>query len=266
MVGGMVTPALVRSEVDAGVALITLNRPERMNAWTMDLQADYFDALQAAVDDAAVVAIVVTGAGRAFCVGADTEVLDGVVGGDEIPTERGGRSIAFPFSVPKPMIAAINGSAAGIGLVNALFCDLRFANPGVKLTTSFARRGLVAESGVSWLLPQIVGRSRALDLLLSGRIVLAEEGLAMGLVDRVAGPGAVVDEAIEYAKDVAASCAPSSMATMKDQLARHPLLSFADALADSEGLTAASLSGPAFAEGLASYMERRAPDFPPFSA
>src|SRR5436309_9912685 len=191
------TDEVVLYRVEDGVAVITLNRPERMNAWTGKLQAQYFEHLAEADQSGEVGAIVLTGAGRGFCPGADMDGLAAAAGGREsnLGQAAGGsgngrqeRPMTFPITIGKPLIAAINGACAGLGLVQALMCDLRFAAPGAKITTAFSRRGLVAEHGSSWILPRLVGPSRALDLLLSGRIVLAEEAVELGLVDRVANP------------------------------------------------------------------------------
>ena len=178
---------LVLSELREGVLILTLNRPDRLNAWTDALEADYFAALDAAENDPGVRAIVVTGAGRGFCAGADMDDLKGAAGdaGAHASVHDRPRERTFPLTVRKPMIAAINGAVAGLGLVEALYCDLRFATPQAKITTAFVRRGLIAEYGMSWLLPRLIGHSAALDLLLSGRIVLGEEAHRLGLVDRL---------------------------------------------------------------------------------
>ena len=159
------------------VALITLNRPEKLNAWTPAMSAGYREALDNATADSDVRVLVLTGAGRGFCAGADLELLGGLAetgarvgGGDREPAQ-------MEPAVPKPVIAAVNGPCAGLGFVRAMFCDIRFAAAGAKFTTAFARRGLVAEYGLSWLLPRIVGLGRANDLLLTSRVVLAEEAL-----------------------------------------------------------------------------------------
>ena len=176
----------VLMSVEEGVATITLNRPERLNAWTAEMGVAYFDALQACDDSAEVRAILVTGAGRGFCAGADMQDLqalgDGDLDGVEVVSDD--RPQTFPTTISKPIVAAINGACAGLGLVQALMCDLRFAAADAKLTTAFSRRGLVAEHGISWILPRLVGPANALDLLLSGRVVLGEEAAGLGLVNR----------------------------------------------------------------------------------
>ena len=161
-------------EVKGNIGLITLNRPERLNAWNGDMSAGYFGSLDQAVADPDVRVIVVTGAGRGFCAGADMDVLQGIQGaGGSAPAEN--RDARFAMTVPKPIIAAINGACAGMGLSHALACDIRFAAAGAKFTVAFSRRGLIAEHSISWTLPRLVGQAAALDLILSGRVFLAEE-------------------------------------------------------------------------------------------
>jgi enoyl-CoA hydratase/carnithine racemase len=171
------------------------------------------------------------------------------------------RAQTYPLSVPKPIIAAINGACAGIGLVQALMCDLRFAAEGAKLTTAFARRGLVAEHGISWILPRLVGPARAMDLLLSGRVVLAEEAQGMGLVNRVLAPEKLLEATLEYARELVASCSPASMATMKRQVYADLDTDLPQALAAADRLMLESFTAPDFVEGVTSFLERRDPRF-----
>jgi enoyl-CoA hydratase/carnithine racemase len=250
-------------ELRGAVALLTLNRPERLNAWSNDLEDRYFALLDQVEDDPAVRAIVVTGAGRGFCAGADMDDLDlaHTDALEEVLARPRPRS--FPLTVRKPMIAALNGAAAGLGLVEALYCDLRFATPEAKLTTSFALRGLIAEYGISWILPRLVGQANALDLLLSGRVVKGDEALGMGLVNRLVAPEALVDEAVAYAQDLAATASPSSMATIKRQVQRHMDITFAEAVAESDALMRESFASPDVREGVDSYLEVRPPAFAP---
>src|ERR1700726_3359416 len=162
------------------------------------MERDYFDLLEDCGRPRDVRVIVVTGAGRGFCAGADMQDLEnlGQNGDAALAHAQDRRPQTFPHTIEKPIIAAINGPCAGIGLVQALMCDLRFAAADAKFTTAFARRGLVAEHGISWILPRLVGPARALDLLLSGRVVLAEEACALGLVNRVLAPEALLDETL----------------------------------------------------------------------
>jgi enoyl-CoA hydratase/carnithine racemase len=254
---------VVQMQVEDGVALLTLNRPERLNAWTTEMEQVYFALLEQCGADEQVRAIVVTGTGRGFCAGADMQQLqelgDGTLIESAETVER--RPQSLPLSIPKPIIAAINGACAGIGLVQALMCDLRFAAEGAKLTTAFARRGLIAEHGISWILPRLVGAARALDLLLSGRVVFAEEAQALGLVNRVYAPDRLLEAALEYAGELAAHCSPASMAAMKRQVYADLERTLPDALAEADRLMLASFTAPDFVEGVASFVERRDPRF-----
>lgn len=250
----------VLAERRGGVLLLTLNRPDRLNAWTDGLEARYFELLAGADADPDVRAVVVTGAGRGFCAGADMDHLK-ELGSTEVTSVQRARPRNTPMALRKPLIAAVNGAAAGLGLVEALYCDLRFCVPEAKLTTAFVRRGLIAEYGISWLLPRLIGPSRAMDLLLSGRVVTGEEALAMGLVDRLVAPGELVDAAVAYAQDLADHCSPASMAVIKGQV-RHDLEATLDAsIAESERLMLEGFRRPDVAEGVASYLERRPPAF-----
>jgi enoyl-CoA hydratase/carnithine racemase len=255
---------LLRS-VEDGVAVLTLNRPDRFNAWTRELERTYFGALDDCVADDDVRVIVVTGAGRGFCAGADMGELEAMGSGDFDPgeAEHERRPQTFPLTVPKPIVAAVNGACAGIGLVQALMCDVRFAAAGAKFTTAFARRGLIAEHGIAWLLPRLVGPARALDLLMSGRVALAEEAAEMGLVNRVVAPDALLDETLAYARDLAVNCSPTSMATMKRQVYAALDQPLGEALAEADRLMLESFGRQDFAEGVASFVERRPPRFAP---
>ena len=244
------------------VALITLNRPEKLNAWTPAMSAGYREALDNATADPDVRAVVLTGAGRGFCAGADLELLGGLAetgarvgGGDAEPAQ-------MEPAVPKPVIAAVNGPCAGLGFVRAMFCDIRIAAAGAKFTTAFARRGLVAEYGLSWLMPRLVGMSRSLDVLLSGRVFLAEEAYELGLVNRVVD-GDVVEAAMSYAQELATYCSPASMADMKRQVWADSVGTLSESWERTEKLMLASFDREDLKEGVVSYLENRAPDFPP---
>jgi enoyl-CoA hydratase/carnithine racemase len=230
----------------------------------------YFGLLDECAASADVRAIVVTGAGRGFCAGADMQGLqqlsdDGGAGAANGRTRAERRPQATPLSVPKPIIAAINGPCAGIGLVQALMCDIRFAAHGAKITTAFARRGLVAEHGISWILPRLIGPARALDLLLSGRVLLAQEAAELGVVNRAVEPERLLDVATEYARDLARNCSPASMATMKRQVYADLQRPLAEAVTQADRLMVESFAKPDFAEGVASFVERREPSFAPVS-
>lgn len=259
------TSDLVLAERHGAVLLLTLNRPERLNAWNLPLEERYFALLDAAEADPEVRAVVVTGAGRGFCAGADMEELSklGTVDPDTIPQDQAAQPRHRALAFRKPLIAAINGPAAGLGFVQALYCDLRFTTPEAKFTTSFARRGLIAEYGVAWLLPRLVGQSRALDLLMSARVVLGEEALAMGLVDRVLPADALLPAALEYAADLAENCSPTSMALVKQQVYQAMDSDLPTAVAVAGKLMHDSFRHPDAAEGVHSYLERRPPRFAP---
>jgi enoyl-CoA hydratase/carnithine racemase len=256
----------VLAERRGAVLLLTLNRPDRLNAWTDALEDRYYGLLEEADADPEVRAIVVTGAGRGFCAGADMELLQQIGGpGDERQAVERPKPRSYPLTIRKPLIAAINGAAAGLGLVEALYCDVRFATPAAKFTTAFVRRGLIAEYGIAWLLPRIAGPSRALDLLLSGRVVLGEEAYRLGLVDRLCEPDALVDEAVAYAQELATHSSPASMAVIKEQVHAAMDATFQEAFTESERQMAASFGRPDVQEGVASYVEQRPPSFPPLT-
>jgi enoyl-CoA hydratase/carnithine racemase len=259
---------VVLKQVQDGVATITLNRPERLNAWTQQLERDYFAVLAECATAEQVRAVVVTGAGRGFCAGADMQELQSLGEDGVSEDQRNGARTAqtYPLTVPKPIIAAINGPCAGIGLVQALMCDIRFVAEDAKLTTAFARRGLVAEHGISWVLPRLVGPAVALDLLLSGRVVLGREAATMGLANAAMPAETVLEQALAYARDLAVNCSPASMATMKRQVYADLERTAPDALDEADRLMLASFAAPDFAEGVTSFLERREPRFAPLSA
>ncbi len=251
-----------------GIATVTFNRPDRLNAWTPQLGAQYFAALDAAMADTDVQVVVVTGFGRGFCAGADMGLLQAVGSetADLTAGERDERHQYYPATLPKPVIAAINGPVAGIGLVIALFCDIRFAAEGAKMTTAFSQRGLIAEHGMSWVLPRLVGPENALDLLLSGRVFTAEEAKALGLVSHLSSPERLMADVMAYAGQLVERSAPSSMATMKRQVWQHLDADLESSLEESIQLMGESLKGGDFREGVASFVEKRRPNFRPIGA
>jgi enoyl-CoA hydratase/carnithine racemase len=250
-----------------GIGLVTLNRPERLNAWTGELENRYFDRLDECAADPDVKVIVVTGAGRGFCAGADMDMLQGIGAGEAnaAGTARTTRPQWHTTMIPKPVIAAINGACAGIGLVQALMADIRFAASGAKFTTAFARRGLIAEHGISWVLPKLVGPATALDLLMSGRVFLADEAARLGVVNDVIAPEHLIDHTMAYASDMAANCSPASMAVMKRQVWDHYLLPLDDATRNSNELMKISLKADDFREGVQSFVQKRPPKFAPLT-
>lgn len=254
---------LVLAQRRGRVLVLTLNRPDRLNAWTDALEQRYFELLDGAESDPDIRAVVVTGAGRGFCAGADMDDLSGLVtSGDLSAVVHRDRPRHRPLLFSKPLVAAVNGAAAGLGLVEALYCDVRFSTPSAKLTATFSRRGLVGEYGVGWLLPRLVGRSRALDILLSSRVILGEEARRLGLVDRVVAPELLLDAAVAYAGDLADLCSPASMRTIKRQLLEAQDSTFAAAAHEADRLMLDAFSSPDFREGLNSYLEGRPPAFP----
>ena len=266
---------VTRYAVDGAVATITLHRPERLNAWTGRMSTEYRALLARAADDPAVRVVVVTGAGRGFCAGADTRALEGHVerGGYDPGTGPGMASpgfgvrpefdaeLAYHFGVPKPLIAAVNGAAAGVGFALACYCDLRFAAAGAKLTTAHGRLGLPAEFGLSWLLPRLIGVTRAADVLLSSRVLLAEEAFEMGLVNRVLAPGELMGAVTDYARTLATEVSPASLAATKLQMYTDLHRDAATAVEDADARLRAMMTGPDFAEGVAALTERRPPRF-----
>lgn len=252
--------------VDQGVAIVTLNRPTRLNAWTDQMEAELRHATAAADADSGVRAIVLTGAGRGFCAGADMDRLTSITedssqgetaGSDgETAGTAAGRYTWFT-EIRKPIVAAINGPCVGLGLVMACFADIRFASTSAVFSTTFARRGLIAEHGLAWLLPRLVGHANALDLLLSARKIDAQEAVRIGLVNFVAEDGTLREAALSYAGDLAANVSPRAMAVIKRQVyqAWDQDLRAAVRYADAEMI--ASFSTADFQEGVAHFVERR---------
>jgi enoyl-CoA hydratase/carnithine racemase len=264
--GDRVSDIPVLRELDAdGVLLLTLNRPERNNAWNLDMEEAFFDALVEGAADPDVRVIVITGAGRSFCPGLDIDALAAATAGERFGS-RPRRPMTMARLVPKPVIAAINGACAGIGLIQSLCADLRFAAEGAKFTTSFARRGLPAENATAWMLPRLVGTGVAMDLLLSARVVLADEAKAIGLVDRLCAPDDLLPDALAYARDLARNCSPASMASIKRQVHADFERSFEESRRDALRAVGAMNTHPDFREGVLSFQEKRAPHFQGLSA
>jgi enoyl-CoA hydratase/carnithine racemase len=268
-------------EVRDGVAVVTLNRPDRLNAWTGRMEHEYRWCMATAADDPDVRVIVVTGAGRGFCAGADLGGLGDMAGagqyeaaGDKdrgVPLTSPGAGVradyehvhSFPLGLSKPVIAAVNGPAAGVGFVLMCFTDIRFAAAGAKLTTSFARLGLPAEHGVTWILSRLIGPARAADILFSSRVVLAEEAVELGLVNKVLPPDELLPFTMEYATRMARECAPSSLRAMKRQLYGDMMRDLGPAAKDAYDEMVEMIRAPDFAEGVAAFGEKRPPDFAP---
>ena len=255
--------------VDEGVAVITLNRPDRLNAWRGEMDRDVRAAMRAATDDSDVRVIVLTGAGRGFCAGADMNTLTAIqsdgagaraAGGDVFDAsarEDFRKQNSYFPAVPKPIIGAINGACAGLGMVMALYTDIRFASDAAAFTTAFAKRGLVAEHGISWLLPRLVGMANAADLLYSARIVRAPEALAMGLVTRVIPLADFESEVMAYAKTMAREVSPRSLGEMKREVWNAMFQGLGEAIEAANGDMAASFVSADFKEGVAHFLEKR---------
>jgi enoyl-CoA hydratase/carnithine racemase len=260
-------PALVRYDVADGVCTLTLDNPERHNAWSPEMERDYFSLLDRAAADSDVRAIVLTGAGNSFCPGLDSRRLAQAAESAGLVLE-GRRSQHYALTIPKPMIAAINGACAGIGLVQALVCDVRFMARGARVSTAYAKLGIPAEYGLSWILPRLIGVEWTLDLLLSARRVEADEAARIGLVTRVCEPDAVLTEAVDYARTLAAGSSPRSMAAIRRQVWGDLSRGYPEA---NEGWLAAmrdmnSPANPDFAEGVQALVDKRPPRFGPLPA
>ncbi len=263
-------------EVSDPVATITLNRPKRLNAWTNRMGAEVKHAIGQAEEDRRVVAIILTGAGRGFCAGADLKGLQAISdgeratqAGDDLDADPGDPEMGESFrgaytyllSVRKPIIAAINGPCAGMAVPIALFCDMRFASDRATFTTAFARRGLIGEWGISWILPRLVGPAHAMDLLLSARKFDAAEAERLGLVNRTLPHDELMPFVRAYAEDLATHCSPASMAIMKREIYQHLTQELGDAHRDAVDLMLKSFDRPDFKEGVSSFLEKRPPKF-----
>lgn len=261
-------------DVDDPVATITLNRPEALNAWTGAMGRELQEAVGRAVGDPAVVGIVITGAGRGFCAGADLDVLSdlstegagsGTGAAVAATTPAGGQDFdgmyTFLMAAPKPVIAAINGPVAGMAVPLVLSCDLRFMAESALVVSAFAQRGLIAEWGLSWLLPRLVGPGAALDILLSSRRIDGREAEALGLVNRCLPDDELLPHCRAYVEHLARTCSPTSMAIMKRQVYEQLHRGLGDAEREAQRLMLESFARPDFAEGVASFLDRREPHF-----
>jgi len=259
--------------VAGGIATVTLNRPDKLNAWTATMEAEVRDATLKASADDKVRVIVLTGAGRGFCAGADMGRLQNFAAGrpaDSAPPAAHGlpgegenfnkRYAYFP-ALKKPVIAAINGPCAGLGLIMALYCDFRFAAEGARFTTAFARRGLIAEHGISWLLPRITGLPAALDLMLTARTFDAAEALRLGLVLQVWPLPEFMDRTMAFARELASLSSPRSVSVMKRQLWDGMFQDLATATEVANREMTLSFDTEDFREGVAHFVEKRAPRF-----
>ena len=248
--------------------MVCIERAERLNALTFAMIAEIRRVVDEAVADTTVTGVVITGAGRGFCAGLDMNDLARSSQGIEArATDDAELPALFGhlLSAPKPIIAAINGVCAGGGMVLAMMCDLRFAAPEAWFTSAFSQRGLIAEHGTAWLLPRLMGTSRALDVLWSSRRFDAAEAYRMGLVDRLIDADQLVAASCAYLDDLAATVAPRSIAVMKRQVYDGLSQTIGGSLDDADQRMRASLTHPDLAEGVASFVERRPPRFMPLS-
>jgi enoyl-CoA hydratase/carnithine racemase len=256
------------------VAVVTYNRPERMNAWTMRMGAEARTAILEADNDPDIGAIVLTGAGRAFCAGADMQNLSNLADGtdqledpgkplsgtEELNPNFRGR-FSWMMGLRKPVIGAINGPAVGMGFANSLYCDIRIASDAARMGLIFTQRGLAIEFGASWMLPRIVGIANAMELAITGRLMEAEEAQRMGLVNRVVAPGELMGAARALAQSIAGQCSPLGVAHVKRLVYGHLFTDLATALVDDDEAAVTMLRSDDFKEGIKAFMEKRAPRF-----
>jgi len=267
------------SEID-NIAILTLNRPKKLNAYNVNIFNGLKEGIKKIENNENINAIIITGAGRGFCAGADMEGLKKTTKSnnkitpendidEKLPNEIIGPKIAEHFQTRfgflatcrKPIIAAINGPCAGIGLVMTLFCDLRFAAEGAKFTTAFSRRGLIAEHGISWILPKLIGHAHAMDILFTGRVFLAEEAFKIGLINNCFPKDGFMESTLEYVKDLANMSSPRSIAVMKSQIYKAFFQNLNDAASIGDLEMEKSFLSEDFKEGVNHFMEKRAPKF-----
>jgi enoyl-CoA hydratase/carnithine racemase len=245
------------------VTVLTLNRPDRLNALTPDMQAVLDSLLREADDDPGCRAIVLTGAGRAFCAGADLALLRSSPAELGTSVRAGGSRPVLAPTLRKPVIAAVNGPAVGLGMVYAVACDVRIASADAMFMSAFAQLGLVAEYGLAWLLQRQVGLARATEILLSGRGVGAQEALAIGLVHQVVAADELEAAAMSFASSLAAGSSPRSVAAIKAQLWADAARPAAEAVQDSLDRMIVSFGSDDLREALAARAAKRPPSFDP---
>ncbi len=263
------------------ITTITLNRPDRLNAWTPLMADEVHRAIVHAGNHSDSRCIVITGEGRGFCAGADMAGLQDTADqqslsskppatsnersfrnapGPDLKEEYAGR-FGYFYECPKPIIAAINGACAGIGLVLTLYADLRFADANAKFTTAFAARGLVAEHGIAWLLPRLIGEANALDLLFTSRKFTGEEAADLGLVNKALSTEDFMSHVMQVASTLVHEVSPRSVAVMKRQIRQSYTQNYSESLEVADAEMNLSFSAPDFKEGVDSFVERRAPMF-----
>ena len=250
---------LVRYQLHGKVAVLTIDRPERHNAWTFEVEKELFDLADRADSDDRVGAVVLTGAGTSFCPGMDMKVLAGLGAGPGVAARP--RPATHLRTMRKVTVAAINGGCAGVGLVQALCCDIRFAADEARISCAFTRRGTPAEYGVSWLLPRLIGLADATDLLLSGRTIGAAEAERLRLVTRTAPRANLLALAVEYAQDIAVHCAPLAVQAVKAQLDADTTGQLPDSVAEARRIAHEPGRRPDVAEGARAFLEKRPPAF-----
>lgn len=266
----------IKYDVENPIAVITMNRPDRLNAMTTHMLAEIRHALARAESDASVVGMILTGEGRGFCAGMDMDALDDIsedrsfdIDATGLEAEPGDPAMGDDFitgftymlALRKPLLAAVNGPCAGLGFCFAMLSDMRFVDSAAKFSTAFAQRGLVAEHAVSWLLPRLIGSSRALDLLWSARKFDGIEAERLGLADRLCKQGTSLQTAKNYLRELAASASPTSLMVMKQQVYRHLMMPLGPAMLETQQLMNESLQRPDFREGVRSFLESRPPSF-----
>jgi enoyl-CoA hydratase/carnithine racemase len=267
------TDNTVLYETENDIAIISLNRPDRLNALNDEMIVSLYDIMQQADNDRDVRVIILTGAGRGFCAGGDIQgfnnlVPEALIVKNPTPFNMNTRADyqtrhAYLPSLRKPVIGMVNGPAAGLGLLYAIGCDVRFASQDALFTTAFAKRGLAAEFGMSWLLPKVVGHANAMDLLLSARTIDADEAIRLGLVNKVFAPENLREETLAYARDMVKWCSPAAMRHIKRQTWDTPFQSLQEAVRDANQIMLETNRSADFAEGAASFRDKRSPDFPP---